>query len=303
MVKKVIYSTIIIVTLVITLIYNQPISIYIADLLDNQNKGVIPISNSFKRNYEFSYIKNVDDYSPYSYNELLNVIYSILNNGWYSFSFYCPTEYTNCIKDIKSITENNEILTHINNFVHPYNSFSNIITSISSSGEILLDIEKVYTDSQINEINLMVDQILKNEVDDEDIIEDKLKSIHDYIINNTNYDTDAVENKSNFFSNTAYGSLIQGHAICSGYADAMALFLNYYDLPNYKISSDTHVWNAVKINNVWYHLDVTWDDQIDFSGNEKLIHKFFLINTNNLNKYAETDHQFDSTIYQEYQYN
>lgn len=303
MIRKIIYLILIIVVIVFVLTFNKPISIYLANLLDNQNNGVVPTSNNYKRNYNFKYIKSIDDYTPYSYNSLLNVIYSILNNGWDSFSFYCPNEYVNCVNDIKTITKNNEILTHINNFVHPYNSFSNIITSVSSSGEIILDIEKVYSKSQINEIDAKMKEILKNEVDESDVIEDKLKSIHDYIINNTIYDTEAVDNNSNYLSNTAYGSLIQGHAICSGYADAMALFLNYYNLSNYKISSDTHVWNAVKINDTWYHLDVTWDDQIDYLGNERLIHKFFLINSNNLKKYAETDHEFDNTIYQEYRYN
>ncbi|NLA33057.1 MAG: hypothetical protein GX864_03880, partial [Mollicutes bacterium] len=101
----------------------------------------------------------------------------------------------------------------------------------------------------------------------------------------------------------AYGTLIQGKAICSGYADAMAIFLSEFNIPNFKVASETHVWNAVYINNNWYHLDATWDDQIDSNGNEKLIHKFFLINSANLKKYASDDHIFDKTIYQEFRYN
>ena len=38
--------------------------------------------------------------------------------------------------DMKQITEDKTLLTHLNNFVHPYNSFSSIEASITDSGEI-----------------------------------------------------------------------------------------------------------------------------------------------------------------------
>ena len=304
MIKKMWFSVLMVIVMATAFLYNQPITNYFAEILDNQNNVVILDSNSYKRNYNFSYIKQVEEFVPYSYNELLNIIYSILNNGWDNFTFYCPIEYTNCISDIKTITNDNKILTHINNFVHPYNSFNNIITSVSSSGEVIIEIKKSYTETQIAELDFKVPAIANLIVDENDDLETQLKSIHDYIINNTQYDLKKINNESIYLSNLAYGSLIQGYAICSGYADAMALFLNYYDIPNFKISSETHVWNAVYINEKWYHIDTTWDDELDRLGNERLIHKYFLINTDNIKKLATTsDHIFDNTIYQEFRYN
>ena len=33
-------------------------------------------------------------------------IYSTLNNGWETFTFYCPDEYTECLNDVDKISKN-----------------------------------------------------------------------------------------------------------------------------------------------------------------------------------------------------
>lgn len=302
MFKKIFFLLFVIILLGLVILFHNPISDKIVYLLDNQNEVKTENNNSYKRYYSYYYIDDVDNYYPYSYKGLLNIIYTVLNNGWSNFTFYCPVEYVDCIKDIKKITEDNVVLTHINNYAHPYNNFANIRTTVDSAGQVNIEVHKLYTEPQINEINLKVDEIF-SKIDVSLDLEDKIKYVHDYIVNNTSYDMDKVNGESKYMSNTAYGALIQGQAICSGYADAMAIFLTKLNVPNYKIASETHVWNAIFIDNNWYHLDATWDDQIDTLGKEKLTHKFFIINTENLKKYATTDHNFDMTVYQEFRYN
>ena len=58
--------------------------------------------------------------------------------------------------------------------------------------------------------------------------EEKIKKIHDYIIDSTKYDTLKTDNihDETYKSNTAYGVLIQGYGICSGYSDTISIFLN-----------------------------------------------------------------------------
>ncbi len=299
MFKRIFFTIIMLTLLLIAITVHKPVSIYLANMLDNQNKVVISNSNEYKRHYSFHYINPIDDYVPYSYQDLMDIIYNVLNNGWEQFVFYCPIEYVDCIKDIKDITKDNDILTHINNFVHPFNNFSKISTTVDSGGQITLDIQKLYTEKQIEAINFKVTEIINKYVEDDMTLEEKIKIVHDYIVLNTKYDLD----NSPYYSNTAYGNLLQGYGICSGYADSMAIFLTKFEVPNFKISSETHVWNALYINNNWYHLDATWDDQIDSNGKENLIHKFFIINSANLKKYASTDHDFDLTVYQEFRYN
>ena len=48
-------------------------------------------------------------------------------------------------KDIKDITNDRTLLTHLNNFVHPFNSFSSIEASISNTGEIIIKINYLFS--------------------------------------------------------------------------------------------------------------------------------------------------------------
>ena len=141
-----------------------------------------------------------------------------------------------------------------------------------------------------------MNQLVKDSMSDKE----KIKAIHDYIINNTKYDSDRSDLKIvKYKSNIAYGPLIEGYGLCGGYTDAMALFLDYFNIPNFKIISENHVWNAVKINNKWYHLDLTWDDPVATSGKDVLEYTFFLINTKKLESLEKEQHIYDKNVFKE----
>ncbi len=80
----------------------------------------------------------------------------------------------------------------------------------------------------------------------------------------------------------------------------MAIVLDRLDIPNFKVASDTHVWNALYLDNEWLHLDLTWDDPVSEDHSvDNLLHKFFLINTQTLEEFDISDHTFDKSIYLE----
>ena len=264
----------------------------------HKNEYIIAKPNDYFMNGNYSYVKNyTDDVS--NKNELLNYIYYVINSGSEYADGECTKEYTNCVNDIKNIADDEETLTYINNFVHPYNSFKTISFTYNTKGEFSLSIEHVYSKEDISEINYVVDNQLKLLITDNMPNEEKIKKIHDYIIDNTKYDslkTDNI-NDDTYRSNTAYGVLIQGYGICSGYSDTMAIFLNKIGIDNYKISNDTHIWNLVYINGVWRHLDATWDDPIsEFNENRDT---YFLISYDELKKINDDTHSFDKSIYKE----
>jgi len=259
--------------------------------------------NYQKANYTF--VANTKNYTPYGKQDLLNIFYTILNNGEENFTFYCPKEYKNCIEDIKTISKDENLLTHLNNFVHPYHSFSSINTDIIDSGEINLKITYIYNKEEIKKINEEVDKLI-NTLITNDITEDydKLKVIHDYIINNTKYDLNNDKTKKSY---NAYGTLFNHLATCNGYTDLMAIFLNKLGYDNYKIATTNkttgHVWNVVKINNEWLHLDLTWDDPVSSDNKDYLYHKYFLIDTEELmtadSNITSEEHNFNQAIYSE----
>lgn len=294
--KKTISLIICLLISILVLLNMDTLSNYLADFLESEKRVSISSSNDYTKNYNFKFISLSQDYVPYSYQDLLNIIYSTLNNGWDTFTFYCPNEYSDCLNDINKISKDSTLLSNINNYVHPYNNYSKIGIVSSTTGEITINVTKLYSNEDIEKINRGVDEIITKEITTDMSDEDKLLAIHNYIINNTRYDI----NKSNDASYTALGPLFNGTAVCSGYADLMAIFISKFGLKNYKVASDTHVWNAILINEEWLHIDLTWDDPVTKDSSvDTLSHKFFLINTDKLLEFDTKDHKFDSTIYQE----
>ena len=301
--KKLIFPLILISFIIVELYCIDDITLYVAKLLNNHPDLVIAPGNEYTKDYDFIYVQRSEDYIPYSYGDVMNIFYSIINNGWDEFTFYCPEEYTNCVKDVQDISNDATIITNINNYAHPLNSFVTINTSFSDSGEVNVSLNKLYDTISIIKINKKVDEIIKNNITDNMSIKDKIRTIHDYIIEHASYDVERNDKGTSIYeSNTAYGTLFQNKAICSGYADTMAIFLSKFGVENFKISSETHVWNAVKLDNKWYHLDLTWDDPVsDYK--DILDHKYFLITNKELKELDSqdiTEHRYDPLVYLEF---
>ena len=289
-----------------------------SDFLTNYTINVpevyIPKANSYVKEEDFLFVQNIENFMPFSKGDLKNIYYTIVNNGWKEFTFYCPSEYVECLEDVKKISNDQDLLTHLNNYVHPYNGFSNVKTVISETGDITVSINYFYSEDQIKKINQQVDKIYNEIITNDMDTYTKILTIHDYIINNTKYDIERNNNGNSIYhSYIAYGPLLEGYATCNGYTDAMALFLEKMNIPNFKVAmtpeknSDTegHVWNAVYLNNQWFHLDLTWDDPVSNDGTDYLQHKYFLITTSQLEEadtsgeVIVTEHQFKKNIYPE----
>ena len=227
--------------------------------------------NEYYKDKDYSYIQNTNDFIAKDQKHLFNIFYTIINSGTQNFTFYCDDNYKECTNDVIKLVSDKEILSNINNFVHPFNSFESINASYDEYGQIDLKINKVYTEQNIIEVNNKIDSIIKSKIKKGMTNKQKIKTIHDYIINNGKYATDEIRKKyPNRSYNKANDILIDGVGLCSAYADAMALFLYEFNIDNYKIASNTHIWNLVKINNKWLHLDPTWDDPVTTTGIQKL---------------------------------
>ncbi len=250
-----------------------------------------------KENYE--YVKISENITIKNEEDAKNIIYTFLDAGWNEYTVKCDPDYLSCVNDVKKMVENNTYLTDLSNFVHPFNTFNKVNTTFNSTGRIILKKENRYTDEQIKKIDEKVNEIYNKNYDKSKNTRENIKIFHDYIINNTRYDSNNTSGKTDISSSTAYGVLFDGIGICSGYADVMSLFLEKMNVKNYRISSDTHVWNLVYLEGSWLHLDLTWDDPITSDGSDMLSHKYFLIDTNTLKNNSDTEHKFNETIYVE----
>lgn len=277
-------SFIVIVLVVFTFGLNcERITEELEEYIYKQPEIIIQPGNGFNKKFEYLFVKGTPDYIPESKQELIEIFYTILNKGWDEFTFYCPKEYSNCLDDVASLSRDLDVLANLNNFVSSYNAYDTIKTIYDTTGEVTVSVGKVYNEQDIYNIEEKVNSIIANYINDGMSDYDKIRTIHDYIINNTKYDTLMADTQnSNYDSKRINGVLFQGYGICSGYADTMEIFLTKFNIPNYKISSENHVWNAVYINDNWVHLDVTWDDPTTNTGEDMLLHDYFLIDDSKL---------------------
>jgi hypothetical protein len=297
------YLKIILLLIILSLVvyFNQDITNYIIENYIYYNESIyLEENNEYKLNYSFKYLENTNNFKVSNKTQLINALYTILNNGTSEFDFYC--DYEECKNDIDSISKD-ETLSFINNFVHPYNSYKKVYLTVNSYNKISVSFEKTYTEYEIMQVENKINEIISSIITDDMTTKEKIIAFHDYIIDNTKYDSAYINanlDDINSPSHKATGVLFYNKALCGGYADIMSIFLNKLNIPNYLISSEYHVWNAVYLDNTWYHLDLTWDDPVTSDGTDIRLDKFLLITDDELSSYNTGYHNYDKNIYLEF---
>lgn len=93
------------------------------------------------------------------------------------------------------------------------------------------------------------------------------KAIHDIVLGNCTYKAGVTSARDGWEYFSAYGALVNGEAVCEGYAKSMQILLNQVGIACSTVRGSGegvgHMWNVVKLGGEWYHLDPTWDDSAD----------------------------------------
>lgn len=127
---------------------------------------------------------------------------------------------------------------------------------------------------------------------------DKALYFHDSIILNCQYDNGA----DNPYS--AYGCLIEGRAVCEGYAKAMQLLCTRAGLKCLPVAGKAydggtvqpHLWNKVRLDGEWVNIDLTWDDPVTDAGEDYIRYDYFGLTDAECAK----DHTVDENKYVNY---
>lgn len=134
---------------------------------------------------------------------------------------------------------------------------------------------KYFTNAdQEAEVTAKVKELLENEFAFVNGTSDyeELYAVYDYICSNVTYDNENLENDEYTLKYTTYAALLNGTAVCQGYATLYYRLLRElgfsvrvatgYGGP---VSEDetnyfgNHAWNIVQIDGKWYYADSTWD--------------------------------------------
>ena len=94
-----------------------------------------------------------------------------------------------------------------------------------------------------------------------------------YLVETVSFDKEEVEKGSYKITDSykAYGALINGKAVCSGYAKAFDLLAKASGLSTNIVTgtatnsagvTEAHAWNQIYLDGDWYNVDVTWEDPL-----------------------------------------
>ena len=202
-------------------------------------------------------------------------------------------EYKDAFSDIITTEEGKEQLgndyqTAIEAFMHDnpelfYVDVNKMLLNIETTTKFLRTTYNVYISSAENSTYLSDDfndteqikvAIEKIENIKNDIIKnlkgtdyDKIMQIHDFIVENADYDSTYQATGTYGI----YGALIGKKCVCEGYAKTLKYLANAAGIKceimqgtatNSSGQTESHAWNCVKINGIWYEIDATWDDPI-----------------------------------------
>lgn len=141
--------------------------------------------------------------------------------------------------------------------------------------QVTYEMEYLETLEQTKQVDQKVKNILKEIILEDMSCYEKIKAIHDYIVDHVDYDT-----STNL--NAPYYALVQGSSACQGYATLMYKMMTEAGISCRVITGTAkgglHAWNIVKLKGEWYNIDATWDDPVGAFGKTKYRYDYFLKN-------------------------
>lgn len=155
------------------------------------------------------------------------------------------------------------------------------------------------------EIDEETDKILSMitpDMNDYDIV----KLFHDYIIINCTYDTDAKN------PNSIYGTLVEKDALCQGYSQSFTYLCSLAGIDSFivlGVANEPHMWNVVKMDGDYYHVDLTWDDPDRAKSPDSVRYDYFGLTDDRIRELRQFDDydyeipEAKGTKYQYYYYN
>lgn len=259
------------------------------------------------------YNENLEEYSnDFEINRLRiknqDFYYNTLNNE-------CKNVYTaiaNATKDLKESVKVNEyeyidnqkaledVEIAMNAFFadHPEVFYVNNQYTIVTSKILFKDVisvnltysvaSKSELEEKIVAIEKSIDNIMNGVVSNNPI--EMQIYLHDNVAKNTEYyDYTKIEDVPQDCHNI-YGAFINNKAVCDGFTKAMQILLNKKDIESIsvlgKLETQSHAWNLVKLNDNWYHMDLTSNKSIKETKNNEpiILHSYFNITTEEISK-------------------
>lgn len=252
------------------------------DLIENLFKNVQTVAASYSGNYESlsgngSQIEDSEveslgdseiDGSEYSFDTLYYPYYGMLSTSEkevyaqvyanaiaYESSFVPVSQVS--VSDVVEIME--AVYSDHPELFYLSTKYGYLYTSIDNCVQITLEYNELINDisSSTASFENAANQIIAgaNELSSD---YEKEKYVHDAIAEICNY------NENSSLSQSAYSALVNGSSVCAGYSRAFQYIMAKLNIPTYFVTgtaTGNHAWNMVKLDDGYYNIDLTWDDQ------------------------------------------
>ena len=124
-----------------------------------------------------------------------------------------------------------------------------------------------------DEINKIINHFVQNYITVSMSDFEKEMQIIRYLVETVSFDKEEVDKGSHKITDSykAYGVLVNGKAVCSGYAKAFDLLAKACGLSTNIVTgtatnssgiTEAHAWNQIYLDDAWYNVDVTWEDPV-----------------------------------------
>jgi len=240
---------------------------YYNQLSETEKKVYIKIDEAIKKE------QKTVTFTDYKVENLIESVTRIINAYFYDNPeyFYISNKYIIANRDLKIFN----------------------ITTIKF--EYIIDNE--YTIERMKkEMTNAIDKLVQENITGSMTDFEKELVLHDVLIEKTKYYEYEDVNTIPLIKHTAYGALVDNEAVCDGYSKALYLLLKKVGIENIIISGTTgnvaHAWNVVKLEDEWYHLDVT-SDSITSDGKKYLMHKYFNVTDKEIKQTHSIDKDFE----------
>lgn len=151
----------------------------------------------------------------------------------------------------------------------------------------IVNVKPQYSSDTFNEdsFNTSVEELLRT-AEGKVTDYEKALALHDVLVKKVTYDPNAAH------AHNAYGAIVDGKAVCEGYARAYQHLLRKAGIQSYVVTGtgngQSHAWNLVKLDGAYYYADVTWDDPTTRSPEEEatkpIYHAYFAIGDTDFKK-------------------
>ncbi len=233
----------------------------------------------------------VDRYYYQQLNKSEKVVYKAIYQGVMSHQAFIPLPVKGKLPDgvlekiFSALTNDNPLIYFLNQSMYSY--------AIDAFGHIALCPQYFFDEDKVRDYNRRIEKVVSGLVNQLQLVEvsdyEKEKRVHDWMCRNVEYDFEGsdVNNTARVIaSHNIIGVLAHHKAQCEGIAKAVKVILNAVDMKCIVVTGEAtdkekkelHAWNIVKIDDVPYQLDVTWDIGHKRPNSNQIPYEYFNVN-------------------------